>query len=206
MGRSLMEVGLGHGGYRNYLPQIDSYIGVDIDKDCIENAQQRFPHDQFLCADITSRRFVESAAGLAVDSVLCANVLEHIKQDRLAVEQLTKALKIGGYLLIFVPAFEFLYAPMDELAGHLRRYNTDQLQQILQGDNREIVTMRYFNALGGLGWWVNKFLPHRSLDSNSVNTQIKIFDKLGVPVAKLCDFGTNRYFGQSVFAICRRRK
>lgn len=51
------------------------------------------------------------------DAVLCLNVLEHIYDHRLAVDNLHKSLKKGGTLLVAVP---FAYPLHDEPADHWR--------------------------------------------------------------------------------------
>lgn len=203
-GSSLLEVGLGHGGYREFLSGVPDYVGVDIDPKSIESAKMRHPSERFLCVDITAKNFREVTGSQSFTSVLCVNVLEHIEEDQAAVDSLFSSLAVGGHLLLFVPAFQFLYSPMDKMAGHHRRYNKDSLSELLDGRERSIIDIRYFNSIGGIGWWVNKFLPHSNLNSDAINNQIRIFDKFIIPVAQKIDFLSNRFFGQSLLAICRR--
>lgn len=203
IGSSIMEVGLGHGSYRKYLPADTRYVGVDIDAECVARAEFRYPRDRFITADITDTRLVEKLDSAKLDTVLCVNVLEHVEDDRQAASNLLATLRPGGHLLIFVPAFSFLYSDLDRLAGHVRRYAKRDLQR-LTGKSGRVVLARYFNSLGGLGWLANKAFRHNSLNSQAVNSQIKLFDTYAVPVARVLDCVTSRFFGQSLVCVIRK--
>ena len=136
--------------------------------------------------------------------MLCVNVLEHIEQDELAVRSLFGTLAPGGHLLLLMPAFPALYSELDRMAGHLRRYTLADVPRLLPR-NGVVVRQRYFNAVGGLGWWVNKGLRHSSLNSAGVNGQIVIFDRFVVPVARAVDWIAHPLFGQSMLCVIRRQ-
>ena len=58
----------------------------------------------------------------------------------------------------------------------------------------------YFNALGILGWGVNKLLKRKEISE----AQIKTFDFL-VPVAKIMDKITFNQIGLSVIIVCQKK-
>jgi SAM-dependent methyltransferase len=108
-------------------PTIDR-VGVDLSPD-------RRPH---VVADLT-------AAGLrdeAFDLTVCFHVLEHIPDDRAAMDELRRTLKPGGTLLVQVPLAEG--RPTDEDPGadaderqrrfgqddHVRRYGDDVVDRL----------------------------------------------------------------------------
>jgi hypothetical protein len=157
----------------------------------------------FEAVDITSaefcRRFSQRFA-----SIVCSNVIEHIQTDNVAVQNLAGALSSQGHLLIVVPAFESLTNDLDRLAGHLRRYRVRDLQRLFALAGLQPVRIDYFNPIGGLGWWVNRMLPHKSLNADAVNKQIRVFDRYVVPLSRLIDPLTKRFFGQSVIAVGRK--
>ena len=204
-GQRLLEVGLGHGGYRAALPALERYVGVDIDPAAIEAMQRRHPGDRFLAGDITDPGLADSLADERLDSVLCVNVLEHVEEDQRAVATLLGALQPGGHLLLFVPAFGALYNDLDRMAGHIRRYRRNDLQRLLPGEGAVLVEARYFNAVGGLGWWLNGFARHRSLNDDGVNRQIEVFDRYLLPVSRTLDPLVRWAFGQSLVAVVRKR-
>lgn len=70
--------------------------------------------------------------GQQFDYLLSFEVLEHIENDLEALLQWTACLKSQGVLLISVPAHSRKYGKSDELVGHVRRYERDELQTLLQ--------------------------------------------------------------------------
>ncbi len=64
--------------------------------------------------------------------VVCAlEVIEHIKNDAEALQQLHKLLKPRGTLLLTVPAYQLIYSRRDVASGHYRRYSRSSLSQLL---------------------------------------------------------------------------
>ena len=55
-----------------------------------------------------------------------------------------KYLKKDGYILITVPAYQFLYSKKDKVLGHYRRYNKKSLRNEL--DAFKIKKISYFNT------------------------------------------------------------
>lgn len=201
---NIVEIGIGHGSYYEVLAPFGRYWGVDIDERAVQAARNRYPDGQFIRADILDPRFVADVLPDGADSIVSINVLEHIRDDQAAVVDLVNALKSGGTLMINVPALPALYNDLDRLAGHCRRYRTGDFRRILSGLPIRILKLCYFNPIGGMGWWFNRFRRHESLNSESVNRQIAVFDKYVVPFSRIMDPLTRRFFGQSVVCIARR--
>ncbi len=205
-GRKLLEVGLGHGGYRDFLPALDRYVGIDIDAEAVEAAQAeaRDAGDLFLEADITDPGLKDRLAGLDIDTVLCVNVLEHVEDHRTALLNLLQILPAGGHLLLFVPAFKALYNDLDRFAGHHRRYRKSDLRALIPPERGRLVVSRYFNPVGAIGWWINGFARHNSLDDTSVNRQIEVFDRYVLPISRALNPLTRPFFGQSLIAVVQK--
>ena len=203
-GHDVLEVGVGHGSYYEYLGKLGQYRGVDIDPENVANSRARYPQGDFELADICSEEFRSRFSPGSVDTVVCCNVIEHIEDDNRAVSNMANALGAGGHLLILVPALQQLYGDLDRLAGHHRRYNKSLMIKAFAGAPVEILELRYFNPIGGLAWWINSFAKHESLDDYAVNAQIRIFDKYVLPISRLVDPVTRGFFGQSLICIARR--
>jgi SAM-dependent methyltransferase len=204
MGKKVLEVGLGHGSYRACLPNELSYVGIDIDSDSVAQAKRKYPGDTILKADIADPSFAASLKGSGIDSVLCINVLEHILDHRLAVANLVEIMEPGGHLFLFVPAFQALYTELDQLAGHHRRYRKADLEALVP-PTAKVVVSKYFNSIGGFGWWVNGFFRHKSLNDGAVNTQITVFDKYILPFSRMLNPLTGPWFGQSAILVVRKK-
>lgn len=66
------------------------------------------------------------------DTVICLDVIEHIKKDTLAIKKLLEVLDPGRRLIISVPVFKFLYGLRDRESGHFRRYEKREFLRKLE--------------------------------------------------------------------------
>lgn len=203
-GKNILEVGVGHGGYAEHMPSGASYCGLDVDPANVEGARRRHPGYRFVEGDVTSDSFVEEFRRLQPDTILCCNVIEHIQDDRLAVGHMLQVLAPRGRLLLLVPAGPALYNDLDRLAGHYRRYTKSSLLRAIPSELGQVRRLEYFNLVGALGWYANKFVRHRQIESAAVTKQVEFFDRMLVPAARLADGLTRRVFGQSLVTIVEK--
>ena len=92
--------------------------------------------------DILLRRFSNNndidvhkdfvSANKHYDVALCFEVLEHIENDLVFMEQINKTLENGGTFCGSVPCYMSKWQAVDELAGHYRRYEADELRLKLE--------------------------------------------------------------------------
>ncbi len=66
------------------------------------------------------------------DGTICGEVLEHLPDDRRAVQLIARALRPGGVLALSVPADPDRFDWLDRWAGHERRYDEPGLRAILK--------------------------------------------------------------------------
>ncbi len=128
------------------------------------------------------------------DGLFALNVVEHIKDDRLAIANAKKLLCSGGRMVILVPAYQFLYNTFDEALEHYRRYNKKQLQGLFLDNDLQIEHSRYFNLAGIAGWFVSGNILRKKLIPSG---QMQLYNRL-VPLFKLADRLTFRQMGLSV--------
>jgi SAM-dependent methyltransferase len=205
-GKRILEIGTGQGNFRKILePGSDCYVSIDIDEDVIRRAQERDPGGNYLQADAAGASFEEKLSQFGFDTVICINVLEHIPDDQAALDNMLKVLKPGGHLLIFSPAFMHLYNDLDKLAGHVIRYKKGRLKKMAHHSGLgKIIVNEYFNPVGALGWWLNKFVTHKNINSGNVNSQVMFFDKYVVPVSRLMNPLFKNIWGQSVYCVIQK--
>lgn len=65
------------------------------------------------------------------DYLLAFEVLEHIEDDLHALQQWSKFIKTDGKVIISVPAHKNKFSRTDELVGHVRRYEKNELLKLL---------------------------------------------------------------------------
>lgn len=115
------------------------------------------------------------------DSVIYVNVLEHVDDDEAELRLVADSLAPGGRVLIFVPAFEWLYGSFDRVVGHRRRYTRRGLAAKCERAGLSVVKSAYFDAAGVLPWW----LKYRVLRSEKMEpAAVRFYDRVCVPVLR----------------------
>lgn len=122
--RTHLAVDVGCGSGRNMLmlaPYADQVMGFDRSPAALALAAARgFP---IACGDGQSIPLAQSSVDL-----LCAfDVLEHLDDDMRALSEFQRVLRPGGFLLLNVPAYRFLWSEHDEALMHRRRYSASEL-------------------------------------------------------------------------------
>lgn len=88
------------------------------------------------------------------DSVICIDVLEHMKNDSKSAKDLIKMIKPGGRLIAVVPALPRLWSKRDEKYGHYRRYTKEILKSLFLGSPVKILVLKHWNFIGAIIAWV----------------------------------------------------
>jgi SAM-dependent methyltransferase len=203
LGRRVVEVGCGLGNFTGMLLDREAVIALDAEPACVERLRQRYPGrpnlHAFVC-DAAGQEF-SVYARFEPDSCVCLNVLEHIEDDRRALEAMASILAPGGVIALLVPAFPALYGPIDRNLGHCRRYTRASLAELARTCGLKIAKLMYVNAIGMFGWWANSHIFRREAQSER---QIEIFDRYLVPVMSRLESMAPPPFGQSLFATLRK--
>jgi SAM-dependent methyltransferase len=129
------------------------------------------------------------------DSVISFNVLEHIPDDRGALEAMRSFLRPGGQLLLLSPAHPFLFGATDRAVDHERRYTKDGLGRLLTASGYDVADLRYVNPVGAAGWLVSSRLLRRTTLPRG---PLKLYERL-VPALRTID-RMRLPFGLSVWA------
>jgi SAM-dependent methyltransferase len=164
----------------------------------VEKLRARFVSDPRI--DVVHGDAAALPEGLSgFDSILCLNVLEHVKHDAAALRGFHAALRPGGALLLLVPAHRRLYGGYDRAAGHERRYDRPALRRLLDQEGFHIDTLRHVNPVAALGWLARVRL-HRGDEWPSAS--FRTFDRL-VPVLRPLE-RLRLPFGLSLWAVAKR--
>lgn len=126
--RDVLDVGCGQAAIGVRLAQRYDYVGVELDPTSAAVAAQRVGR---LGRGAVRRGTVDVLGAATFDLVCAFEVLEHIDDDAGALAEWSAHLRPGGWLLLSVPAFQRRYGPADELVGHFRRYDPEDLREVL---------------------------------------------------------------------------
>jgi 2-polyprenyl-3-methyl-5-hydroxy-6-metoxy-1,4-benzoquinol methylase len=78
------------------------------------------------------------------DIIFLLDVLEHIPEERQALEQIAQALTPGGLLFMTTPALKCFWTRNDELVGHQRRYSKSDYRRLAAETGFRLLEARYF--------------------------------------------------------------
>lgn len=146
-GATVLDAGCGAGGTLRELKNrgVARAVGFDFSPLALKTARERAP-GAVLNADLTRLPFADRA----FDLVYCADVIEHIPDDRAAVAEIARVLKPGGRVGIAVPAFQELWTEHDDANHHQRRYRRGQLVALVEGAGLTIERSSYLNMTLGV--------------------------------------------------------
>jgi SAM-dependent methyltransferase len=185
VGARVLEIGAGIGNITTWLLPRDLYVASDINPNYLhylKNFSLGKPYLQVDRIDLEDSACFERWQG-QFDTVVCLNVLEHVRDPLVSLRNMASALQPGGRLVLYVPQGQHLYSSLDEVLGHRCRYSKEMLQEELRSTGFEIEHFRDFNHFAIPGWWLNgKVMKRRDFS----RVQLKIFNMM-VPVIRRLD-------------------
>lgn len=141
--------------YKSLLSIADKYTSVPLFQ--LDLANSDVPEQKFNC-------------------IVSLNVLEHIKEDKAAVMNITRLLKQKGILVLELPAGSSLYDVFDKQLRHYRRYDMDNLVNLLESCGLEIIEKSHLGFLPYPAFWLRKKLNRRLLNADE-KVQARITSK-----------------------------
>lgn len=135
-------IGVGTGFFLNRM-EILGFNGkaIDISKEAIKIAKS---NTNSMKTDIQFGDILKYKTNNKFDLILSFEVLEHINNDQLAINNIFKLLKNQGKFIFSVPAHMSKWGRMDEMGGHFRRYERKELVQKLKIAGFKIKTIWTF--------------------------------------------------------------
>lgn len=138
----ILNVGAAAGASTEWLQAWGEVVSVEPDPAFIEMLHLQGWNP--VQASVTALPF-DSAS---FDLVCAFDVIEHVENDALAVRELLRVCRIGGRVVLTVPAFQSLWSPHDVVNAHFRRYRLSELQQLIQQvQGTRIIRRTYFNSI-----------------------------------------------------------
>ena len=177
----ILDVGCGTGANLLMLSKYGDAEGVDVSEDALAFCRERGLEN------------VKLGAGEELpyedgtfDLVTAFDVVEHMDDDLAGLTEMRRVLRPGGRVLLFVPAFMFLWGLQDDVSNHRRRYRLPELRRVLEQAGFEIERTTYAN--------ITFFLPILFIRKLMRLTGIKASTENNINVTALNGF-LRRLFG-----------
>lgn len=200
----ILDIGCGTGANLEVLEKFGDTEGLDISEDALEFCRARgFQNVRRGAAEHLPYGDEEFDLATALD------VVEHLDDDLAGLREMNRVLRANGRIVLFVPAFMFLWGVQDEVGRHRRRYRLPELCARVREAGFTIERATYANFLLFAPILAGRYLIRASgakpASENNVNVP-----QLNGALAGL--FGAERLWLQranfpfGVSAICVARK
>jgi SAM-dependent methyltransferase len=203
LGPRVVEVGCGAGNFTGYLLDREIVIALDSESVCLGRLRERYPNQsnlQIVLDDPCTESFLELAR-FAPDSCVCTNVLEHIADDRRALQAMAQVLQPKGRIVLWVPAFQSLFGPMDAQLGHHRRYRRRDIAKLAERTGLRVAKLHYVNSVGFFLWGASSHLLRQRAVTEG---QVLFFDRWIAPWLSRLESLAPPPFGQTLFAVLEK--
>lgn len=165
--RNALEIGCGRGVARDMLEH-DLGIavdGCDLNRTALEAAKPG--KGRLFVYNILDQ---EPSLLQRYDAVLLLDVIEHIDDDAVFVRAALRHLRPGGIVVINVPASMMLFSDYDKAMGHVRRYTSHGLRDLLESCRVEVQDIQPWGLLMIPLLLIRKTLLCRPKRANMIRT------------------------------------
>jgi SAM-dependent methyltransferase len=135
----ILDVGCGTGANLEMLSQFGNSEGVDVSDDALEFCRGKGLTVQ---KGLAEKLPYEDET---FDVTTALDVVEHLDDDIAGLREMRRVTKTGGYSLIFVPAFMWLWGVQDDISHHRIRYTKSQIVDRLKQAGYSIERATYAN-------------------------------------------------------------
>jgi SAM-dependent methyltransferase len=200
----ILEVGAGIGGTTTALCDgtQKKWICLEPDPDLYSGLENKINNHQLppCCISIKGTT-VDLSLLEKFDAILYIDVIEHIEKDGEELARAKDLLSDGGYLIVLVPAHNFLYNEFDKAIGHYRRYNKKMLLGAVPRE-LHLIKMRYLDSCGLIASFINKYFLKQDYPTAS---QISFWNRYMIPVSRTIDWILNYRVGKTLVGIWQKK-
>lgn len=203
LGKRVGEIGAGSGNFSKMLlnEEIDELVSIEPSQEMFAGLVSSTSNEPRIKRLNAFFHEISSNYQNYFDSIVYINVMEHIEDESKELGYIFDSLKVGGRVCIFVPALSWLYSDHDKSIGHYRRYNKKYLRKIVSEAGFEIVTIKYFDILGILPW----FIMFKILKNKPNPSSVGFYDTYVVPIAKILESIISIPIGKNLLIVGKKK-
>ncbi len=200
--QKVLDIGAGTGEDLVSLVKHGSVYAIDIDQQALDLIEPLLVVEK-KCGSACAIPYEVAT----FDVVVAFDVLEHVADDRLMVDEILRVLKPGGFFVFTVPAFNCLFSSHDRTLGHYRRYDKCMITKLFDGKMHKI-KMGYWFCMLFAPALMQRFLTKRSA-SSTITTFPKVINNLCYGAVKVENWlikkGVKFPLGLSVYGIYQKK-
>ena len=204
LGKRVMDAGCGIGNFCELISKdVDFILAVDLSPSNLKILKQRFAENQKVkIGQLDLDNDIEVIRENKIDTIVCLDVLEHIKQDIVMLKNFKKIIEPNGKLLVKVPACPWLFGNIDEASGHFRRYSRKMLLNKLREAGWKPLFVSYMNIFGILPYFVKSRIKKRNSNFSSTFSpwQLSLL-RMIMPILQKIDNLMGPPIGQSIVVV-----
>jgi glycosyltransferase involved in cell wall biosynthesis len=202
VGERVLEIGAGIGSMTNQFIPREFYVASDINPNYLRYLTSYAVGKPYLNVMKLDATKPEDFRGLEeqFDTVTLINVLEHLSDEHLVLQNLWSVLSPEGRAIVLVPQNPGLFGSLDQVLGHHKRYSHEELRRALTGAGFSVETVFNFNRFSVPAWWLNGKLLSRTRFSRM---QIKVLELL-MPIIRGID-PILPWHGLSIIAVASKQ-
>ena len=136
----ILDAGCGTGANLKTLAAYGRAEGVDISEQAVEFCRER-GLDSVKLGAVEDLPYPDSS----FDLVTALDVIEHLDDDVAGLREIRRVLSRDGRVLLFVPAFMFLWGVQDDVSNHRRRYTLSSLVKAVEDSGFSVEWASYAN-------------------------------------------------------------
>ncbi len=215
----ILEIGCSSGfmlqDLEENLPSSHIILGADVVYEPLLKLSEELPEIPLFQFDLTCCPLPDNS----IDVIILLNVLEHIENDALALQQIYRILKKGGLLIIEVPAGPNLYDIYDKMLMHYRRYTLRHLEKKISNAQFDILKKSHLGVFIYPAFWLTKqwnkiryhennippVKAHKVLEKNMTHMAQNTFMHKIMDLELALGTNTNYPFGTRCIMTCQKK-
>lgn len=139
-----------------------TYYGIDIYQEAIEYGKKAYPHIEFSVASAEKIPYKANC----FDIVICTEVLEHVENPQMVLQEIKRVLKKGGIAIIELDSGSILFSLVWYLwrkahgkvwnDSHLHSYTVEKLEKSIRQAGFTILHKKKFNLAMAMIFTIRK--------------------------------------------------
>ena len=199
----ILDVGCGTGANLEMLARFGSAEGVDVSDEALEFCRRKGLTVQKGLAETLPYEDEAFEITTALD------VVEHLDEDIAGLKEMYRVTRTGGYSLVFVPAFMWLWGVQDDISHHRIRYTRKQIIERIETAGFKVERATYANftffapVLGGRTLMKLTGIKPESENNINISALNGLFGKL-FSAERFWLRNLNFPFGVSIVVVARK--